>query len=115
MSRYLDAGMMADGERMKVMSRSDSPELRLIKKLINHWTGAIDGSSLGNKDALKECIPRHQQPRPNRRAELVKREQLRITCVKKNSLIILELVKFITDAARESALHQGHKRTLCTF
>ena len=36
----------------------------------------------------------------------MKQEQLRITFVKNNSLIILEFVEFITDIARESALHQ---------
>lgn len=82
---------------MKVMSRSDSPELRLTKESISHWAGAIDGSSLRNKDALKECIQRHQQLRHTRRAEPVKQEQLRITFVKNNSLIILEFVESITD------------------
>lgn len=61
---------------MKVMSRSDSPEVRLTKERINRWAGAIDGSSLGNKDALKECIQRQRQQRRNRRAEPVKQEQL---------------------------------------
>lgn len=88
--------------RMKVMGRLDSPELRLTKDSINPWAGAIDGSSLRNKDALKECIQRHQQPRHIRRAEPVKEEQLRITFVKNNSLIILEFVESITDTARES-------------
>lgn len=92
------------------MSRSNSPELILTKKSINHWEDAINGSSLRNKDALKECIQRHQQPRHNRRAETLKQEQLRFTFVKNNSLIILEFVESITDTASESALHQGHKR-----